>query len=329
MPHCGKWPKPDVARALAAERKVSSDRPRSDSPRCPCGASTLKRAQALAKLGAVRRKRSAQRTPCYSDFAITGPDSLASEKADFPPPSGPQHKITGKFPHVEGDDVPPESGRELESYIEQLEGALRAWLDCEKNIRPRIASLRETVANKIPEIQKRSEKLREVPGFPPVLGTDVDMARRLIAQMPEQMQIAELERDCEAPREKILDLHSAMQPCLDRFRCPELRDTFEVLDGITPGLNPATTQRFIALLKNILRSLTSPAVRPQEALGGLSDDAVLYGEAPVSYARAARFLEVTEHHIRKLVKDGKLDTRGQGHHKKITAASLRKYKGTV
>jgi hypothetical protein len=115
-----------------------------------------------------------------------------------------------------------------------------------------------------------------------------------------------------------------MQASLDRFRCPELRDTFEVLDRITPWDSPATAQRFISLLKNILRSLPSPAVRP---LGGPSDDAVLQGKESVSYGTAAKFLRVGDRQIRKLVKAGKLETLGEGQSKQITVASLRKYKG--
>jgi hypothetical protein len=223
--------------------------------------------------------------------------------------------------------VPSESDRkQLQNYIQQLEAALRAWLDCETKTRPRIASLREALASKIPEIQKRCTRLREVPGWPLIPQIDADQVLLLAAQMPEQMQIDKLERKCEAPRQKVRELHSAMQPCLDRFRCPELRDTFRVLDGITiPWVDPATAQRFIGLLKN---SLSSPVLRPPQALGEPSDHAVLQGKESVIYGTAATFLGVSDRQIRRLVRAGKLDAQGQGQSRQITVASLRKYKVT-
>lgn len=51
-PHCGHKIDPrtlwkEGARALAAKRKTfSAGRPRTDAPRCPCGAMTAKRAAA-------------------------------------------------------------------------------------------------------------------------------------------------------------------------------------------------------------------------------------------------------------------------------------------
>lgn len=57
------------------------------------------------------------------------------------------------------------------------------------------------------------------------------------------------------------------------------------------------------------------------------DPSILYATPRVSLTHAAELLEVSDRQIRKLVANGRLEQVGEGHHKRITSASILKRLG--
>jgi len=55
---------------------------------------------------------------------------------------------------------------------------------------------------------------------------------------------------------------------------------------------------------------------------GVLDCSILYATPRVSLTHAAGLLEVSDRQIRRLVACGRLEQVGEGHHKRITSASL-------
>jgi len=79
-------------------------------------------------------------------------------------------------------------------------------------------------------------------------------------------------------------------------------------------------------LERRIRQLTRHH-RREPSFQTTEDVALPQGAQGVAYRRAAAYLRVSERQIRNLVAQDKLTTVGDGQHKKITAESLRKYKG--
>jgi hypothetical protein len=71
----------------------------------------------------------------------------------------------------------------------------------------------------------------------------------------------------------------------------------------------------------------SQIVSPTPVPAANDGEQMLEGKEAVNYRRAAAYLDLSERQIRSLAKMGKLESRGQGHLKRITTASLRSYKG--
>jgi hypothetical protein len=140
----------------------------------------------------------------------------------------------------------------------------------------------------------------------------------------ERKQIEHIQRSKKRAQSRLAQVCTEMQKTLAGFRYPENAELFKLLDRLSPELGVDSADSAITVVAQILELKGGPGTTSADQ--GKSEWLV-DSEDAVTYQTAAKALDVTVDHVRRLVRARELDSLGGGHYKKITADSLRRYIG--